>query len=221
MGTICSVIGHKWNNSCTCSRCGNTRDLNHSWNGCRCRICNKTRDEQHNWDHCRCTKCGKTRDEDHYFIYKPVYTEKDGAKKSMCEGTCRICGKVIVIEHDDQPAGGKCSFRCKRCNYTHEDHDFKEVPGRCAEVCSVCGEERDYMKIALDEEESFEKRRSAFMKLDEASMIPESIRTNCAEDKHILKLLKATRQQFQGGTSYTEYICVACGKTIREMDYGD
>lgn len=27
MGTICSVIGHKWNNSCTCSRCGNTRDV--------------------------------------------------------------------------------------------------------------------------------------------------------------------------------------------------
>ena len=221
MGTICSVFGHKWNDSCTCLRCGSTRDTNHSWNGCRCQNCNKVRDEQHNWDHCRCEKCGATRDEDHYFAYKPVLKETDGSQKSMCEGTCRICGRVIVIEHDDQLADGKCSFRCKRCNYAHEAHDFKAIPGKCSEVCTICGEERDYMKIALDESETFEKRRAAFKRLDEASMIPESIRNNCAQGKHILELIKATTQQFKGGTSYTECQCVACGEIIREMDYGD
>ena len=221
MGMICSVFGHKWNDGCTCLRCGNTRDSDHSWNGCKCQICNKVRDEQHNWDHCRCVKCGKTRDEDHFFIYKQVYKETDGSKESLCEGTCQICGKVIVVEHDDQPSGRKCSFRCKRCNYTHEEHDFKPVLGRCAEICSVCGEERDYMRIALDKSESFEKRRSAFRKLEEASMIPETILNNCAEGNHILQVIKATKQQFRGGTSYTEYQCVACGKLIREMDYGD
>lgn len=203
MSTICSIFGHKWNDGCKCLRCGNTRDSDHSWNGCRCRLCNKMRDE------------------DHKFIYRQIYKEKDGSKESLCEGTCQICGKVIVVEHDDQPSGEKCSFHCKRCNYTHEVHVFKPAPGRCAEICSVCGEERDYMKIALDESESFEKRRTAFKKLAEASMIPESILNNCADGNHILKRIKATTQQFRGGTSYTEYQCVACGKLIREMDYGD
>ncbi len=221
MSTICSVFGHKWSDGCTCLRCGLARDSGHSWSGCRCRLCNKIRDEQHSWDHCRCEKCGKSRDENHKFIYRQLYKEKDVSEESWCEGTCQICGKVIVVEHDDQPTGGKCSYRCKRCNYMHEAHDFKPLPGRCAEICSVCGEERDYMKIALDDSESFEKRRSAFKKLAEASAVPETILNNCADGKHILIKTKVTMQQFRGGTSYTEYQCVACGKLIREMDYGD
>ncbi len=212
MGGLCSIFGHKWN-GCTCSRCGEKKDSGHSWNHCRCQICGKTRDEDHDWDNCRCLKCGKIRDEEHRFSYTSV-------SDTICEGTCRICGKKIEQEHDEEPQGN-CTYKCRRCGFTRTKHDFVPIPGRCAEVCSICKEERDYLKIALDNSESFENRREAFKKLEEASMVPENIKQDCKSGKHMLVLTNQTSQHHRGGTSYTEHTCVACGEVLREMDYGD
>lgn len=45
MNFICKVFGHKWNDGCTCVRCGQKRNENHKWerisDECRmkCSIC--------------------------------------------------------------------------------------------------------------------------------------------------------------------------------------
>lgn len=215
MSAVCSIFGHKWY-GCTCSRCGIRRDAGHSWKKCRCEICGKIRDEDHEWDHCRCSKCGKTRDEEHYFSYE--HAEADG--RLLCRGTCRICGKTEESDHDEQ-AMGNCVYKCRKCGFTRTVHDFIPIPGRCAEVCTICKEERDFLKIALDEGASFEDRRGAFDKLEKASMVPEQIKQDCANGKHMLKSIRSTTQHHKGGTSYTLRQCVACGEVFREMDFGN
>ena len=101
------------------------------------------------------------------------------------------------------------------------NHDFQPIPGRCAEVCNNCGEERDYTKIALDESETAYNRGSAIKKLKEANMLPEVLKKNCARGKHIWTVSKENPQRFQGGASSTEYTCVVCGKKNLEVDWGD
>ena len=193
----------------------------HKWNGCRCEKCGKIRDKEHDWNGCKCRKCGQTRNEGHDFIYRSKWREVSGTKKDWCEGECRICRKFIYIEHDDQPTDKKCLVRCARCNREIEMHDFQPIPGRCAEICHICGEERDYMKIAMNEAVPKDRRINAIKRLKEASMVPDALREKCEKGEHIWDVAKFNPQRFQGGTSSTEYVCVVCGKREVEMDYGD
>ena len=192
----------------------------HKWNGCRCEKCRKIRDKEHDWNGCKCRKCGKTRDEGHIYIYREKTKAVYGVKKSWCEGECRICGNTIYKEHDDQPAGKACLIRCTRCKRTLEKHDFRQVKGRCAEVCSICGEERDYEKIVMSEKEPNDKRIAAFKRLKEAGMIPEELKKNCEKGKHLWDTTEFRPQQFRGGASSVENTCVVCGKTQVEVDWG-
>ncbi len=193
----------------------------HKWDGCRCRKCGKTRDSEHDWNGCKCRKCGRTRNEGHRYIYRPVWKEGSGKKKSWCSGTCRICSTVMDTEHDYRPSDKKCISKCSRCGDTTETHRFQPVPGRCAERCPVCGEERDYMEIALNESSPAGARAYAIDRLKQASMLPEELKENCAKGKHIWMLSKSSPQRFQGGPSSVTYTCRVCGKNNVEVDWGD
>ena len=125
------------------------------------------------------------------------------------------------LEHDDRPTDQKCTLKCSRCGRTVQTHRFEPLPGKCAERCAVCGEERDYMKIALDETKTADVRADAVGRLKKASMLPEQLKKNCAEEKHIWVLTKSNPQQFQGGASSETYTCIVCGKTYTEVDWGN
>lgn len=100
---------------------------------------------------CKCTKCGKTRNEGHIYNYSFRFKAAPGRteKKPWCEGKCRICGKIIDVEHDYQPTDKKCVLKCTRCGDTRVEHQFRPVPGRYADICVFCGEESDYVKVDL------------------------------------------------------------------------
>lgn len=193
----------------------------HKWEGCKCTKCGKMRDEQHDWNGCRCRKCGRTRSEGHDYIYRQRRKNVLGQQKLWCEGECRLCGNTIDIEHDYQPTGKKCVLKCTRCGHTTEAHHFQPVPGRCADICSVCGEERDYTKIALNDTETIQNREAAILRLKEADMIPDELKRKCKKGDHLWKVSKENPQRFQGGASSTEYTCVLCGKKNVEVDWGD
>ena len=211
MGLAC-LFGHKWN-GCKCERCGEIRDEGHDWDLCKgkCRICGKECPVEHDWDGCKCKRCGAWRDEAH--LWNGCQCTRCGMKRDeghdwdLCKGKCRICGKVRPAEHDWD------GCKCKRCGA--EKHNFISIPGRCAELCTACGEERDYMKIASDETEPNGKRLKAIKKLKNASMIPEAKKRNCTKGKHIWKTVK--KSMLQGGGSATEFICAVCGKKYTEI----
>ena len=193
----------------------------HKWNGCRCEKCGKIRDKEHDWDGCKCRKCGKKRNEGHSYIYRSRWKNITGTEKNWCEGECRICGNTLYLEHDYQPTDEKCILRCTRCGNKIETHDFKPVPGRYAEVCSICGEERDYLKIAMNKNKPIHERVRAVKRMKEFSEVPQVLRDMCAMGDHIYDIASENRQQFRGGTSSIEYVCVVCGKRYTEVDYGD
>lgn len=191
------LFGHKWNNNGT---------------GCLCRVCGKKRDAGHDWNACTCRVCKKNRDSAHDFVrYSPTVVSASGAI-GMCAGQCRVCGKTDTRPHDYHTMGKPCVLKCSRCLGVLERHRFTPIPGRCAEVCSVCGEERDYQQIALDENMPRDKRVDAVGRLKAMSMIPGELYRRCQEGQHLYTAIRESRQQFRGGTSYIEYECAVCGK---------
>lgn len=200
------LFGHKWNNNGT---------------GCMCQTCGDKRDAGHTWKSCTCTVCGRNRASNHDFIYRPTSVNSSGATVNMCVGECRVCGKNDTQKHDDRTTDKPCVLKCNRCGRRTETHKFAPIPGRCADVCSICGEERDYSKIAQNEKNPINVRADAIDRLKAASMLPEVFYQNCQDNKHLYIREHESQQQFRGGTSYIEYRCVVCGKKETEFDYGD
>ena len=200
------LFGHQWNNN---------------GKGCVCKVCGNKRDAGHSWDACTCTVCKKRSPNHDFRYYRPTAVNMSGVMVDMCVGECRVCGITDTQHHDDHATEKICILKCNRCGRSLEKHIFSPVPDRCADVCSVCGEERDYKEIALDEKNPVSMRAKAIDRLKAASMMPKTLYQNCQKGKHVYIRTRESQQQFRGGTSYIEYQCVVCGKKETEFDYGD
>ena len=143
--------------------------LFHKWNGCRCTRCGKTRDEQHSWkwivspdDQCRqvCSVCGKTGEKSsHQWLPGPGACEETCSRcrttreahhftaiSGVCRERCTSCGKIRTIDHVFEWIG--CRGTCTRCGcQTHKWNQVAGFPGKTPGngcKCTVCGEINRY-----------------------------------------------------------------------------
>lgn len=62
----CNIRGHSWL-GCKCTRCGETRDMEHAFKPIagkceqKCSVCEKTTELPHQWNGTRCVRCGVTK----------------------------------------------------------------------------------------------------------------------------------------------------------------
>ena len=123
------LFGHKWNDSCKCERCGETRDERHDWSivegKCieKCFICGQERRIDHKWNGCKCVRCGTTRNEGHKWV---LLDDK-------CIEKCSLCGQERI--------GHKWNgCKCERCSATRDEgHKWNWNLSKCG----VCGATRD------------------------------------------------------------------------------
>ncbi|WP_350454433.1 DUF1660 family phage protein [Slackia heliotrinireducens] len=81
---------HEWN-GCTCTWCGEVRDLGHDWRQVPgtcdyvCSICGQTSEhmKSHQWEGYTCVRCGAVRNEEHDFVTAP-----HGSGRTVCS----VCG---------------------------------------------------------------------------------------------------------------------------------
>ena len=129
---------HDWSKDCErCGRCGTTRKNAHQWNGCKCKTCGSIRDQDHNWtkDCKRCSTCGATREDVHDWTKNCERCSRCGVARTAAHKwdgcRCEVCGTTRDQDH----AWDAC--KCSRCGQTregdHPDHDWSADCNTCAQ----------------------------------------------------------------------------------------